>query len=110
VARGRLNNLLKLYDFPDATQTSPGRDLTTTPLQQLFIMNGGFIREQATALAKTIEGEADAAARVRMLYRKILARDPTANELDFALTYLRESTVAEYAEILFSTNEEIFWP
>src|SRR5688572_20990538 len=63
VARGRLNNLLKLYDFPDASQTSPGRDLTTTPLQQLFIMNGTFIREQAAALAKTIEGEADAAAR-----------------------------------------------
>ena len=62
-ARGRLNNLLKLYDFPDATQTSPGRDLTTTPLQQLFVMNGAFMREQAAALAKTVEDEPDAAAK-----------------------------------------------
>ena len=110
VARGRLNNLLKLYDFPDASQTSPGRDLTTTPLQQLFVMNGTFIREQAAALAKTLESEPDATAKLRSLYRKILARDPTAKELDFALTYLSQSTLAEYAEVLLSTNEEIFWP
>jgi len=110
VARGRLNNLLKLYDFPDASQTSPGRDLTTTPLQQLFVMNGTFIREQAAALSKTLESEPDATAKLRSLYRKILARDPTPKELDFALTYLSQSTLAEYAEVLLSTNEEIFWP
>jgi hypothetical protein len=110
VSRGRLNSVLKLYDFPDASQTSPGRDLTTTPLQQLFVMNGSFIRNQAVALAdslKNLPGEAD---RLRALYRKILARDPTPKELDFALTYIAQSPIAEFAEVLLSTNEEIFWP
>ena len=73
-------------------------------------MNGTFIREQAAALSKTLESEPDATAKLRSLYRKILARDPTAKELDFALTYLSQSTLAEYAEVLLSTNEEIFWP
>ena len=110
VARGRLTNVLKLYDFPDATQTSPGRDLTTTPLQQLFVLNGTFIRTQAAALAKSVELESDTAARIKALYRRILSREPTAKELDFALTYMAQSRVAEYAEVLMSTNEEIFWP
>jgi hypothetical protein len=110
VARGRLNNVLKLYDFPDASQTSPGRDLTTTPLQQLYVMNGTFIREQAAAVAKTFASVSDSKEAVRGLYRKILSRDPTGKELDFALTYLAQSTLSEFAEVLLSTNEEIFWP
>ncbi len=39
------------------TQTSPGRDLTTTSLQQLFVMNSAFMEEQAAALVKRVENE-----------------------------------------------------
>jgi len=110
VSRGRLNNLLKLYDFPDATQTSPSRELTTTPLQQLFVMNGTFIRTQASALAKALETEPDNAARIRTLYRKVLGRDPSPRELDLALSYINDGPLEEYAQVLLASNEEIFWP
>jgi hypothetical protein len=110
VSRGRLNNLLKLYDFPDPTQTSPARELTTTPLQQLFVMNGPFVRAQAEALAKTLEPEKDNAARLRALYRKVLGRDPSAKELDLGLSYLNSAPFEEYAQVLLASNEEIFWP
>ena len=111
VSRARLNNLLRQYDFPDPMQTSSGRDLTTTSLQQLFLMNSPFIHKLAGTLAKSVEAEPDNAAKVRALYRKILARDPSAKELDLAVSYLepgRRST--QYAQVLLSTNEEIFWP
>ena len=52
-AAGRLSSLLRNYDFPDPTQTSSDRDVTTTSLQQLFIMNSAFIHTQAAALAKS---------------------------------------------------------
>ncbi len=110
VGRGRLSNLLRLYDFPDPTQTSPGRDLTTTSLQQLFIMNSSFMHEQAAALAKGVENESGDAEKMRRLYRKILARDPSPKELDLAVSYLTEGTLEQYAQVLLSTNEEIFWP
>jgi hypothetical protein len=110
VSRARLNSTLKLYDFPDATQTSPARDLTITPLQQLYVMNGKFVREQADALAKSIATEQNDAAKIRALYRKILARDPNATEIDLALSYLKQGTMVEYAQVLLATNEEIFWP
>ncbi len=110
VGRGRVSNVLSLYDFPDPTQTSPGRDLTTSSLQQLFVMNSAFMHDQAEAVAAGVSNEADNAAKVTALFRKILARDPSAAERDLALTFLAKGTVSQYAQVLLSTNEEIFWP
>ena len=45
-----------------------------------------------------------------MLYRKILARNPTAAEMKSALAYLQKGTLTRYAQVLLSTNEEIFLP
>jgi hypothetical protein len=110
VSRGRLSNLLGLYDFPDPTQTAPGRDLTSSSLQQLFILNSAFMHEEAAALAKSVENEPDDQAKMRSLYRKILARDPSAKELDLGVSYLTHGAIERYAQVLLSTNEEIFWP
>lgn len=110
VSRNKLNSFLKLYDFPDASQTSPTRDLTITPLQQLFVMNSSFIRAQAAKVAKAASAETDKPALVRSLFRKILARDPTPKDLDLALSYLERGSAEEYAQILLASNEEIFWP
>jgi hypothetical protein len=108
VSRTRINNLLRQYDFPDPMQTSSGRDLTTTSLQQLFLMNSPFIHNLAGTLAKSVEAEDGTPAKVRALYRKILSRDPTAKEVDLAVTYLNQGALEQYAQVLLSTNEEIF--
>jgi len=110
VSRGRLSKLFLLYDFPDPSQTAPGRDLTISSLQQLFIMNSSFMREEGKALAESVAQEADNPAKVRSLYRKILSRDPSSKEMDLALSYLTEGTLEQYSHILLSTNEVIFWP
>ena len=110
ISRGNLNTLLRLYDFPSANLHSPERELTTTPLQQLFVMNSPFIQAQAEALAKRVEGEPDTASKVRAMYRRVLARDPDAKEIDLAMSYLNGSTLAQYAQALLSSNEVIFWP
>jgi hypothetical protein len=110
VSRGRLNPVLRLYDFPDPMQTSPGRDLTTTPLQQLFVMNSSFIQKQGEALANSVAGANDNAAKVRGLFERILLREPGPRDMDLAMTYLAQSTVAQYAQALLCLNEVIFWP
>jgi hypothetical protein len=110
VSRLKLNSLLKTYDFPDPMQTSGGRDLTTNALQQFFVMNSSFMHDEGEALAKLVEGEPDDPAKVRMLYRKVLSRDPSPNEIDLAVSYLSGGTIDQYAQILLSTNEVIFWP
>jgi hypothetical protein len=110
VSRGRVNPLLQLYDFPEATMHSPSRETTTTPLQQLFVMNSPFIAEQAAALVRSVEQEADAPGKVRAIYRKVLARDPTDAEIARAAAYLTTGTLADFAHALLYTNEVIFWP
>jgi hypothetical protein len=110
VSRGRLSDLLRIYDFPDPTQTSSDRDVTTTSLQQLFVMNSAFMHTLANALADAVKSAPDNSEKLRILYRRILARDPTAAELDRGSRYLASGTTAQYAQILLSVNEEIFWP
>jgi hypothetical protein len=110
VSRSRISSLLKTYDFPDPMQTAGTRDLTITPLQQLYVLNSAFMHESATGLAASVANEADNNAKVKALFRKILGRDAAPNELDLALSYLANGTIEQYAQVLLSTNEEIFWP
>jgi hypothetical protein len=53
VSRARRAQMLGLFDFPEATQTAPGRDVTTSTLQQIYLMNGAFMQNLAAAAAKT---------------------------------------------------------
>ena len=110
ISRGRTNNLLVLFGFPEATMHSPGRQTNTTPLQQLFVMNSPFFREQSTTLAHSVAKETDPAAKVRALYRKALARDPTTHELALAESFLESGSLTDYAHALLSTNEVLYWP
>jgi hypothetical protein len=110
VSRARTSQMLGLFDFPEATQSAPGRDITTSTLQQIFLMNGAFIQNLADAAAKSASSATGEAEQIGALYRKILARNPTPDEMKSALTYLQKGTLARYAQILLSTNEEIFLP
>jgi hypothetical protein len=110
VSRGRLNTLLALYDFPDPMMTAPQRELTTSPLQQLFVMNSPFMQERASDLVKRVDSDSDNSAKIRDMYRDALNRNPTPKELDTALSYLEKGTLAQFAQALLASNEVIFWP
>jgi hypothetical protein len=110
VSRGRLNTVLALYDFPDPMMSAPQRTLTTSPLQQLFTMNSGFMKDRATDLVKLVDGAPDDTARIREMYHHALDRDPSPKELDLAFSYLANNSLTEYAQALLATNEVIFWP
>jgi hypothetical protein len=110
ISRARAAQVLVLFDFPEATQTAPGRDVTTTTLQQIFMMNSLFIQNLADAAAQSATKATGEAEQVGLLYRRVLARDPTAAEMKSALAYLQKGTLQRYAQVLLSTNEEIFLP
>ncbi|MES1257246.1 MAG: DUF1553 domain-containing protein, partial [Acidobacteriota bacterium] len=109
ISRARMNDLLRIYDFPSPMQHSPSRIDTLTPLQQLFVMNSPFIEQLSTTLANAVENESGS-AKIRDLYRKILARDPSPDEIDAALTYIERVPLARFTQTLLATSEEIFWP
>jgi hypothetical protein len=111
VSRARINTVLALYDFPDPTMTAPQRDLTTSPLQQLFVMNSPFMKERAEDLVKVVDKDTGDNEKIRDMYRRVLDRDPSPKELDLALSYIGGGAkLADYAQALLATNEVIFWP
>ena len=106
----------RLYDFPDATQHSPRREVATTPLQQLFVLNSEWMQHQAARLALRVSDIGDPASRVRALYRFALGRDPKPGETGLAQSLLdrRRAELGrypweEYAQVLLGTNEFIFF-
>ena len=77
---------MRLYDFPDVSQHVPGRNVTTTPLQQLFVLNSNFFIDQAATLAKHIDPKSDAPDNIVTLYQRVFARQPSREEIRIANT------------------------
>jgi hypothetical protein len=110
VSRARSAQMMRLFDFPEPTQSAPNREVTTSTLQQIYLMNSAFVQNLADAAAKKASEVNGSAAQITRLYRQILARDPSPSETALALTYLEKGSLARYAQVLLATNEEIFVP
>ena len=77
VSRERPADIHRLFDLPDPRAHGEKREVTTTPLQQLYFLNSPFIRQAAGALAKSAIGERTSEDGVKALFRRVLLRDPT---------------------------------
>jgi len=119
VKRRDLHAMLRLNDFPDPTTHSATRDNTTTPLQQLFVLNSPFMREMATAFAARAAREApgDIDSRVRYVYQLLYGREPTSKQLQLGRDYLApaandsaalDELWKQYAQALLGSNESAF--
>jgi hypothetical protein len=109
VKRRELNDLLRLHDFPDPTTHSASRTPTTTPLQQLFVLNSPFMQQQAAALAKRIEIAGNNEARVRPVYQLLFGRMPTGEEMKLAQEFLIDpASWTAYCQVLLGSNEFLF--
>lgn len=87
VSRHKLSMFLQSYDFPDPAIHAARRSKTTTPLQQLFVLNSPFVRQQAQQLAKRLDGESSE-KRVDGVYRLLFSREPTPQEMQIGLRFL----------------------
>ena len=113
VKRRELHDLLRLNDFPDPVTHSPARLATTTPLQQLFVLNSPFMRRQAGALVRRLRADATAGdeGRIRLAYALLFSRMPTAGELRLGKEFLATEGKAgweSYAQVLLGGNELAF--
>ena len=120
ISRHQLNELLRLFDFPDPNITSDRRSVTTVPLQQLFVLNSDFMTERARALVARLNRDpalTDHATRIQGVFRWLYGRLPTDEEFHLGQTFLHSTTPAagnglsaweQYALALLGTNEFSF--
>lgn len=99
IDRQNLPGLFRAFDFANPDAHSPGRFQTSVPQQGLFLLNDPFMVKCAAELANLLDlaEVAEESARVQRLYRQALARDPSPDELQQALTFVRSQPDATAA-------------
>jgi hypothetical protein len=116
VQRRELSDLLRLHDFPDPVSHSGSRMPTTTPLQQLFVLNSSYMQARAAALARFVQSErpGDLAAQVALAHVRLFSRESTPDEIATGVEFLKSSQVEgvtldavwrQYAQALLASNE-----
>jgi hypothetical protein len=91
VLRDLLPEIYKTFDFPEPTQISGKREVTTVPAQALFFVNSEFAASSATSAAGRILDDKsllDDDARIRRAYAVLLGREPAREEIADAAAFL----------------------
>jgi hypothetical protein len=82
---------------------------TTTPLQQLFVLNSPFLKAQAQALVRRLHTEAKTdGERLSRAYRLLFGREPTTTEGRLGREFLAAASWDEYAQVLLGSNEFLY--
>ena len=88
VAREELHPVLRMHDFPEASAHSPARSPTTTPLQQLFVLNSPWMEAQASALWNRVSTSTDTDdTRIQFCYQLLFGRMPNEQEQQLAADF-----------------------
>lgn len=104
--------MMASFDAVAFSESCDRRNVTTTPLQALSMMNGDLLHEEAGYLARRIEKEAgtDRAAQVRRLFEIVLNRPPKQDELrTFSRFFLAPSgSLDGLCRVLLNSNEFLY--
>jgi hypothetical protein len=93
IDRQNLPGVLRTFDFAIPDTHSPKRFATTVPQQALYLMNNGFVVEQARRLAdrSVVADQTENAVRIGRLFVIALNRPPDAEELKSAEDFLQKA-------------------
>jgi hypothetical protein len=101
VRRNTRYPMFESFDMPDTHESCPRRDVTTTPLQALTLLNSTVVLEWAQAFAGRVlqAAGADHEAQVTTAYRLAYSRRPTPADWKIARDFFRRhrEIVAERA-------------
>ena len=96
ISRHRLDDLLRLFDFPDPNITAGERPITTVPLQQLFVLNSDFMVAQAKAMAARLRKESPTdIQQIDQAFALMFGRPPENNERTSAVVFLETADIEE---------------
>ena len=102
---------LEIFDRPRPTLTVGKRNVSNQPAQSLALMNDPFVKGEAERLGQLLAANAtmDETAKMKSIYRRILGRLPTENEIQRAKSYLKAGNQwSDLAQALFETKEFLY--
>ena len=91
VRRNTRYPMFESFDMPDTHESCPRRDVTTSPIQALTLLNSAPVMEWAEAFAGRVlaAGRADREAQIALSYRLAYSRPPTPEEAKLAFDFLQ---------------------
>jgi mono/diheme cytochrome c family protein len=108
--RMQLDSTFGAFDCPDGGQITPRRNVSTTPLQALNLLNSPFLVQMAEAFAGRVRREVgdSSPSQVQRAFRLAFQRPPSPTEEQAALGLVREHGLAAICRALLNTNEFLF--
>ncbi|MFN3652527.1 MAG: PSD1 and planctomycete cytochrome C domain-containing protein [Armatimonadota bacterium] len=106
---------LEVFDCPDVSASVAKRNVTTTPIQALTLLNDPLVHRQAGMFAERIRKEAgaDPVKQVERAYRLAVGRKPTAREQSLAVQFLKqqpENGLHDFCHAVLNLNEFVYTP
>jgi hypothetical protein len=116
VLRNDVEPTLQVFDVPDGIFTTPIRNVTTTPTQSLFMINGPWTMQRAKAFAQRVSSDSSLTLEQRVAFAYALAfgRPPTSDETNEALRFIQtnaaksEDAVVDLCHVLLNSNEFLY--
>jgi mono/diheme cytochrome c family protein len=108
--RMQLDDTFGAFDCPDAGQIAPRRNVSTTPLQALNLLNSPFLVQASAAFADRVRRDAgdSAVSQIHRAFRLAFQRPPSPTEERAASTLLREHGLTALCRALLNANEFLF--
>jgi hypothetical protein len=116
VHRNKQDATLDVFDVPDGISTMPVRNLTTTPTQSLFMINGPWMMLRAKAFARRLSQPSSATLdeRITTAYRLAYSRPPTGDEARVATEFLQSTAaddkdaLVDFCHVLLNSSEFLY--
>jgi len=98
------------FDCPDSSQAVPRRNVSTTALQALNLLNGPFVVQQAGLLAARLQREAgdDPAAQTKRAFWLAFGRAPDDDELAAAVALVAQQGLTIFCRAMLNANEFLY--
>ena len=100
---------MEVMDCPDASQLTPARNASVTPLQALSMLNNPFIVRQSEHFAERLRQSSDELDRqITLAYELAFARGPTVEEIKDLGSYAVKHGLANGCRLILNSNEFMF--
>jgi hypothetical protein len=98
------------FDCPDAALVVPRRNVSTTALQALNLLNSRFVLQQASSFARRLEVKAspDHGRQAGRAFEIAFGRPPSSSEQQAAITLIASHGTAAFCRALFNANEFLY--
>jgi hypothetical protein len=100
---------MQVLDCPDASQLTPIRDVSITPLQALALMNNPFLIRQCEHLAVRLErASPDLEDQITHLFLLAYCREPRRSETQSLMSYAKQHGLANACRVIINSSEHLF--